>query len=350
MKLLYRAGSRALAQLRAEGLGAGKVSALVGPATGPRWLAFARLDWAVHQSGLLTADEQGRRVLLVGASAGAWRMAALATAEPEAALDRLCAAYIQQSFDPDPSPAEVTAAYRRLLAQVFPNPAAGYMLTHPERHLGIITSRSVRSWPKHRPGQLLLFARAFANNALRPSALARSFRRTLLCAHPGAWPRSSSGDVAPLTPRNLHDALLASGSVPGYFEPIQIPDAPAGDYLDGGVTDYHLAQRVTDRPIVLLPHHGPRVAATWFDKHLPWRQSSAELLEDVLVIYPSPDYIRCLPGSELPDRQDFHRFRDAPGERMRRWSEAVARSEELAHELLDDLRSGRVAQRAERIG
>jgi hypothetical protein len=350
MTLLYRAGSRALARLRAEGLGPGKVSALVGPATGPRWLAFARLDWALHQSGLLTADEEGRRVLLVGASAGAWRMAALATAEPEAALDRLCAAYIRQSFDPDPSPAEVTRAYRRLLREVFPNPIAGHMLTNLERHLGVIVSRAVGAWPKHRSGQLLLFARAFATNALHPSGLARSFRRTLLCAHPGTWPLSPSGDVAPLTPENLHDALLASGSVPGYFEPVRIAGAPAGDYLDGGVTDYHLAQPVTDRPIVLLPHHGPRVAASWFDKHLPWRNSSAELLEDVLVMYPSPEYIRGLRGSELPDRQDFHRFRDAPEERMRRWSEAVARSEEIASQFLDDLRSGGLVERVEQMG
>jgi hypothetical protein len=349
MTLLYRAGSRALARLRAEGLRPGTVSALVGPATGPRWLAFARLDGALHQSGLLGADEEGRRVLLMGASAGAWRMAALATADPETTLDRLCAAYIQQSFDSDPSPAEVTAAYRRLLREVFPDQIAGSMLTNPERHLGVIASRSVRAWPKHRAAQLVLFARALARHAVRPSALDRSFRRTLLCAHPGTWPPPSSGDVAPLTPQNLHDALLASGSVPGYFEPVRIADAPAGDYLDGGVTDYHLAQRVTERPIVLLAHHGPRVAATWFDKHLPWRRSSAELLEDVLVMYPSQEYVGSLPGSELPGRRDFHRFRDAPEQRMRRWREAVARSELLAGQLLDDLRSGRLVDRVQKM-
>jgi hypothetical protein len=350
MTLLYRAGPRALARLRSEGLGAGKVSALVGPATGPRWLAFARLDGALHQSGLLGADEQGRRVLLMGASAGAWRMAALATAEPLAALDRLCAAYIRQSFDPDPSPAEVTAAYRRLLTEVFPHDLAGGMLMNPERHLGVIAARSVLPWPKHRPRQLLLLARAFANNALGPSALDRSFRRTLLCAHPGTWTRLSSGDVVPLTPTNLHEALLASGSVPGYFEPVQIAGARPGDYLDGGVTDYHLAHRVADRPVVLLLHHGPRVAATWFDKHLPWRRSSPELVEDVLLMYPSPEYIGRLPGAELPDRRDFHRFRDAPAERIRRWSQAVARSEELARQLVEDLRSGRLVERVEELG
>jgi hypothetical protein len=350
MTLLYRAGSRALARLRAEGLAPGTVSALVGPATGPRWLAFARLDGALHQSGLLAADEEGRRVLLVGASAGAWRMAALATAEPEAALDRLRAEYIQQSFDSDPSAAEVTAAYRRLLQVVFPHQAAGYMLTHPERHLGVIVSRSIEPWPRHRPGQLWLLARAFANNALRPSAFERNFRRTLLCAHPGTWPPVSSGDVAPLTATNLHDALLASGSVPGYFEPVRIADAPEGDYIDGGVTDYHLAQRATDRPIVLMAHHGPRVAATWFDKHLPWRNSSAELLEDVLVMYPSQQYVCALPGSELPDRRDFHHFRGAPEERMRRWREAEARSEQLARQFLDDLRSGRLVERVQAMG
>jgi predicted acylesterase/phospholipase RssA len=346
MTLLYRAGSRALGRLRAEGLGPGTVSAFVGPATGPRWLGFAELDFALHDSGLLCADGQGRRVLLVGASAGAWRMAALCAPDPRATLKSLSEHYIGQTFHGSPTPSDVSAAYRGLLEEVYPDDAAAHMLTHPERHLGILATRAIQGWPERRSGQFLVMARALAAHAFRPSALTERFRRTLLCAHPGTWPRLDDADVAPLTPRNVREALLASGSVPGYLDPVRIADAPAGDYVDGGVTDYHLGHRVTDRPIILVAHHDARITAAWFDKHLPWRRTPAELLDDVLLMYPSREYIAALPGGELPDRRDFHRFAQAPVERMTRWREAMARSEALAQQFVDDLTSGRLVERA----
>ena len=52
----------------------------------------------------------------------------------------------------------------------------------------------------------------------------------------------------------------------------------------------------------------------------------------------------------LPDRRDFHHFRGAPEERMRRWREAEARSEQLARQFLDDLRSGRLVERVQAMG
>lgn len=94
-------------------------------------------------------------------------------------------------------------------------------------------------------------------------------------------------------------------------------------------------------------YHGPKLAAAWFDKHLPWRSTCPELVDDVLLIHPSREYIRALPGSELPDRADFQRFCRAPEERIRRWSEALGRSDALAAQLFDDLRTSRLVERVE---
>jgi hypothetical protein len=78
--LHYRAGTRALERLRAHGFGPRELQALILPATGPRWLVCTGFDRALLSHGWLTQPEH--HVLLLGASAGAWRALALASRDP----------------------------------------------------------------------------------------------------------------------------------------------------------------------------------------------------------------------------------------------------------------------------
>ena len=80
----------------------------------------------------------------------------------------------------------------------------------------------------------------------------------------------------------------------------------------------------------------------WFDRYQPRRRPSAEALECLLQIYPSPEFVAGLPGGRIPNRDDFMLFMDDPQLRIRRWREASAASERLGEQLLDDLEHGRI--------
>ncbi|MBF0509966.1 MAG: hypothetical protein HQK57_13705 [Deltaproteobacteria bacterium] len=77
--LTVLAGPRIINRIREEGLTPGAIKAVVGPATGPRWMAFAGLDLALLESGLLRGDGP---VLLAGALAGYGRRLAWCGSDP----------------------------------------------------------------------------------------------------------------------------------------------------------------------------------------------------------------------------------------------------------------------------
>ncbi len=341
MALAYWAGPEALRLIQsAGGLMPGMIRAVIGPATGPRWLAFAALDEALQDSGLLSAPAPPGRTLLVGASAGAWRMAAHATPDPLGTLARLRESYITRRLARGATPTQVSAAYKLLISDVFSGDAARHAVCHPHLRLGIITARVRGAWSQHPWMQRFRLGAALASHVCGGAGVAKLVERVLLLGEGEDTVDVPHGQVARLTTGNFRAALLASGSVPGYLDAVCIPDAPAGDYVDGGITDYHLAASFGSGGITLILHHTSTLKAQWFDKHLPWRRTAKVFLDNVLVLCPDERHIASLPGAKCPDRADFLRFASEPEERFHRWREAAARSEILARQFLNDLARG----------
>ena len=335
--LHYRAGPRALERLRRDGLGPGSIGALVGPASGPRWLALAGLDRALLGSDLLSRG----RVLLAGASAGAWRMVAFAARDPLAAHERLLEGYVRQVFHKGDTPASVSRAYAAMLAEVVEGDAA-HILGHPVFDLAIHTARCRAGGS--RPALLASLLAAGALNVATPRATAMGFERVLFSSRPDRLP-DFDGRVVPLRPDNLLAVTRASGTVPLYLEAVRdIPGAPHGAFVDGGLTDYHLRQAYLedDDRLVLLLHYQRAMFPRWLDRFRPSRRPSPEATANLLQIYPSAAFIAGLPDGHIPDRDDFKRFADNPKERIRRWRRVAAASEALGEQLLADLASGRV--------
>jgi hypothetical protein len=54
-----------------------------------------------------------------------------------------------------------------------------------------------------------------------------------------------------------------------------------------------------------------------------------------------------LPGGRIPDRDDFKRFADSPGERISRWQIVVRESDRLGEQLLHDIETGRIPELVE---
>ncbi len=335
--LRYRAGPRALRLLRQEGLGPGTVRTVVGPASGPKWLALVGLDRALLETDLLTRG----RILLAGASAGAWRMLTFACGDPAVAHRKLFEGYVSQVFHRGVRPAAVSDAYRRMLEEILAGEIDG-LLEHPVFDLGVHTVRA--RFASSRWGIGLSLAAAAALNPFTSHATGWFFERVLFHRRPQRFAVPFAGSVVRLERRNVLAAATASGAVPLYLEAVRDPaGAPAGAYVDGGLADYHLNQRYSgEEGVVLLPHYRRTPVPQWLDKGKPRRRPPAAATRDLLLLHPSREFIARLPGGRLPDRDEFKRYVDDPQERIRRWRAAAAASETLGEELLADLEAGRL--------
>ena len=337
---VLRAGPRALRHLLDRGLAPGDIDCVPAAAGGPKGLALLPFDRLLLQHGWLPEEHP---VELIGASVGAWRMAALAQVNPLDALDRVQHAYVHgQRYGARPTPPEVSAICRRIAAAATGD---GDLRWRPGVRLSIVTSRA--RGPLHGRESKLAFGRAVLSNALSRARLASYLERVVFQA--GTGPSVFDGDAfddfglvrVGLEPANAEDALLASGTIPTLASPVHdIFGAPPGFYWDGALVDYHLLlpyqRRCPAERIVLYPHFNDFVTQGWLDKHLPWRRAprAHPWLDDMLLVSPSPAFLATLPNGKLPDRQDFYRYGPDHSGRIRAWETAIAECRRFAEAVL----------------
>lgn len=337
--LLIHAGPRARRHLQERGLRPQDVRVVAGAAGGPKGLILLHLDQFLFGHWL---PQGGHEVDLVGASIGAWRMAAACTTDPVAALERLGHDYIHERYGITPgrlpSPQDVSARFAETLQRHF---AAEWpaVLSHPRWRLHIITARGCGLLEAADGLRMKLgFAAAVAMNALHRRGLSASLERVWFSPD-GRAPEWMVDEGPMRTVRlsglNFAPALLASCTIPFWLETVRdIPDAPSGAYWDGGLVDYHVHlpyARQADG-LALVPHFQPRLVPGWLDKPLRWRHGATPRLDNAIVLSPNPQWVRSLPGGKIPDRSDFKRHRLQPQERERLWRAALNASRQLADE------------------
>ena len=333
---VVRAGRRAAARIAARGLKPGDIACIPAAAGGPKGLGLLAFDRLLHREWLPPA----KALQLVGASIGAWRMAALAQPDAPLAIDRLQHAYIYgQRYSSPPSPSEVAAKCRAIVEALIGD--AGFSVRDGIA-LQVVTARA--RGILERSASHGAFARAVLGNALSRHRLGNYFERVIF--HAGAAPflgqpfdRCGLQHIA-ITAANVTDALLASGTIPLVSTAVRdIDGAPPGSYWDGALVDYHLLipYAAADGRVVLYPHFNDYVTPGWLDKHLPWRRAPRghRWLDDVLLIAPSAAFLATLPNRKLPDRRDFYRYASNHAERERVWTRAVAECERFAVQALE---------------
>ncbi len=324
-----RLGAAARRHIEERGLSPRDITCMPAAAGGPKGLALLPFDRLFAREWL----PQTARIELIGASIGAWRLAALAHADPLSALDRLQAAYVrEQNYPHRPSTTQVAAACRGVARAVSRDPAPP---PADRVSLSIITARARGPLAA---GTRRAFARAAIANTVSRRRLAAHLERVVFQA--GAPSRLTvRGDpfgyaTVPLTQINLEDALLASGSIPLICDPVRnIPGAPPGDYWDGGLIDYHLLLPYRELGgVVLYPHFVPWVTPGWLDKSLRWRARPRDhaWLANVVLIAPSAGMLQRLPNGKLPDRSDFYHYGVDHAARIAAWERAIAECERFA--------------------
>jgi len=347
--LSFHAGPRALARIRAHGLRAADIAVIPAAAGGPKGLIFQALDQYVFGEWLPASP---RERTLIGSSIGAWRMAAACQRDPVRAFARLGELYAGQRYtSTKPSTQQINAVVQGLL-HAFVSGHEDDMLSHPQHrlHLLAVRGKGVLAEPAHRRAEMRGFAAAALTNFASRARLGRLLERVVIgdARAPAAWLREEfdgfTTHFSLLTRNNLAASLLASGTLPLIMQPVTgIDGVPPGHYWDGGIIDYHLAlpyaRLEQDEPdaIVLYPHFNEHIVPGWLDKAMPWRRCARGpnrgWLDNVLIVAPTPAFIKTLPRAKLPDRSDFKFYGLDHDARIRAWSQAMGAGQRLRDEL-----------------
>ena len=347
-RVRFLAGPTAFEQIREQGLHPAQFSQLLAASGGPKWIGLAALDRLIFSEFFKDRDKP---LHTLGASSGAWRLACLAQDDPLSAYDRLEHAYIQQRYDVKPTPNQVSDQVTGIIDEILGDNAGLDILENPIINSHFITCRARHlSRAPNRVALGLGLATTAMSNLLSRKTLGLHFQRYLFGRELAHSPFSSLQDLpshyVDLTPNNIKQVLLATGSIPWVLVPVkQISGAPKGDYYDGGITDYHFDLPIERaQGLTLYPHFNRNILPGWFDKSLFWRRAKANY-HNALILVPSDEYLTALPYGKLPDRRDFSCL--SSDERIRYWQQATSMSQVLADDFYAVWQRGDIAQHLE---
>lgn len=328
------AGPTALAHIKQHGLQQDDFNVMVGASGGPKWFCLFGLDQ------YLFADffaGRNKPLHILGSSAGAWRFACFAQADPVAASQRFCQAYSHITYPKAADTRLITQISAAIIDEVFPTEQhVQQVLDNPIVKLNLVVAKARRLSAARskflQAGGLTLAAGA---NLVNRKHLQHFFQRVLFHVAGEPSPFHYAG-VLPtqhvaLSLDNLRQAVMASGTIPMVLNAVEnIAGAGPGLYYDGGVTDYHFDLPFSDNGLVLYPHFYPRLTPGWFDKALKWRKVNSAHLHNVVLLCPTDSWVKSLPFGKIPDRNDFK----LPDHiRIAYWQQVIARSHELATAL-----------------
>ena len=334
--LAVHVGAEAARRIERDGWSPTLFDQLVGASGGAKWFILGHLDRLLFGDFLQGSNKP---LDVLGSSIGTWRHACLAQDDPVSAIDRLEAGYLNQSYSSArPTPTEISNVSRNILKDVLGPNGAEQIANHPRIRTHIVTARG-RGPAGARSNTLMGTAMGTAalSNIASRKLLSLHFQRVIF--HSGSQPDDGlhftdfATRYSKLTTDNIPQALHASGSIPFVLTGERdIPGAPAGQYWDGGIIDYHFdVAQISSAGLLLYPHFSADIVPGWFDKFLPWRKTALEELDKLVLLCPSTDFVASLPHGKIPDRSDFKTME--VGERLRYWRACIERSRALAEEF-----------------
>jgi len=343
--LTFKAGAGALESVKSHGFDLSSVGTIAGASGGAKWLVLSQLDRAILSN---VVPKLKGPVHLLGSSIGAWRFACYAQDDPVAAIERFETAYIEQSFSDKPDVREITEKSRDIIELVLGSDGVRQILSHPlfRTHVMVVRSRHILAsevrW-------VLTFAllTAAVSNLISRRTLGLFFERALFFDARELPPFFSATGFplrkTALSPRNLKDAIVATGSIPLVLSGVRnIDGAVPGVYRDGGLIDYHHdLPHSEEQRLTLYPHFYDRIIPGWFDKKLDWRRPQPQHVDRTILISPSAEFVSRLPHGKIPDRTDFENF--TTSERIKAWRRCVKACEQLADEFSEIIEKDQLA-------
>lgn len=336
-------GSKARDALLHNGGSPDSFRLLVAASGGPRWIGLVSIDRCLKK--FVSQRDRKNPLALLGASSGAWRMAAMACLDKGESYEDLVHEYVEQSFEGSPTPREVSEVCRAYLRRVFSPQRVLKILSNPRFQLNFTTAL-IR---QENPSQITVVKDALASclaNAFDRRLLKWVIRRCLFSVlpHPTLSPLGEDWDAlgaerVALGPENFYQALMATGSIPLVLEgESSIPGSPSGHHLDGGWIDYHF--EIESPGPILYPHFDPNPIPGWLDKFPPYRKITRRARENLCLILPSEELLALFPTQDYPCREDFHKYPNAI--RVKLWRETLEVAKRVESELMACLESGQL--------
>ena len=333
------AGSQARKSLAESGADPDTFTLMLAASGGPRWLGLVGIDQALR--GYLTARRTP--IPTLGASSGAWRLAALAADEDGQTYRELIHEYIEQRYEGRPTPGEVSDVCRDYLSRLFTPKRIESILSHPQFQLNFTTALMAREFPT-KWNTLASVVLATLYNAVDRRLLGLHFRRAVFSTlpHPQNSPLATSWDAipsitVPLTSRNFLPGILATGSIPTVLSgESNIEGSDSGHHFDGGLLDYHF-ELESPGPI-LYPHFSDDPIPGWMDRFFPFRRISRQARSQLCIVMPSKEMLARFPTGDYPSRHHFKQFDN--NHRIKLWRETVKQNQLLEQELILCLESG----------
>ncbi len=328
-----KAGPAALQHIKAHGLNPKDISVIPAAAGGPKWIVLQAMDKYLVTNWF---DQRQQPLHLVGASAGAWRMMCYATNDPAPALDRFLKAYVEQSYPTWPTGQEVSDKMEEIIRYSLTEQGIQHIVTGGQKRLHVITSETQFKL-KEGSSYKAQFARIAAKNLLSRTLMSSDIHRVVFTNDATAKevfiPDGITTRFQPLEQRSIIPALKATGSIPMLMEPVTEIAGLNKLLWDGALVDYHIGLSYETNGLVFYPHFADRIIPGWFDKFVPWRKASQAVLDKMIMIYPSKNFIASLPDQKIPDRKDFETYFDNNETRIANWYEVARRGEEMAEEF-----------------
>lgn len=346
--LMIAAGPTALAHIKKHGLSPDHVSAIFGASGAAKWLAIAGLDHKVFTQFMAQRTDK-TPVDLFGTSVGAFKLAGAARQDPDTTIRIMAEAYIAQSYADAMDFKAIDRQTDIVVGKMMGHDTGGDLakgvaevLANKSYHMHIGTVRCHGGLNARLPRQGLALARAGLLATMTGQHL-RGLAERAIFSDPRSGINFDASDGyrvrhASLTGDNFLAALRASGAIPVYMQAVRLDEDPAHKYHDGGMLDYHPVPGTfwpkTDG-LILYPHFYDHFKMRWFDKFYPWRKAPTRLLDNVVMLAPTPAWAKALPDGKIPSRQDFPKYRKNEAERFDKWGEVVRRSHALGEAFID---------------
>ncbi len=329
-----KAGKTALAHIKENGLSPEDISVIPAAAGGPKWIVLHAFDKYLLRHWF---HNRTTPIDLVGASAGAWRMMCYAVNKPIETLDRFLESYVEQSYPVWPTGQEVSQKMKEILEYSLGENGNNELLDPVNKFLHVITSQSsfaYKAGSAYKPQ----FAKIVLKNLLSRNRLSGELDRVVFSNNDRAKNLFNILDKIKteyntFSKDNLIEALRATGTIPMLMEPVTTITNPPQMLWDGALVDYHIGLQYSSSGLVFYPHFSNRIIPGWFDKFTPWRKVDKRATDNMIMVYPSAEFVASLPDQKIPDRKDFEIYFEQKSKRISNWYEVAKRGEEIALEF-----------------
>ena len=204
------------------------------------------------------------------------------------------------------TPKKITIETNRIIDDFLDSEAIDQICTNSRFHYHCVSARTTGWLTKDNLNlQKLSMVKAFLLSSMGRERIGNIFSRTIFHTKSiEAVIRKNDNfrtDYVQLNKSNFRPALISSGSIPVIMEAVnKIEGAKAGVHVDGGLIDYHpIPKNLSSRNkgFILYPHfYTHLITEGGLTSFFLGGVCPRDSLKDVIIIGPSSDYVKSLPG------------------------------------------------------